>query len=64
VWVKEPSDTDYKFIGVDLAKTVFQVCALNQADKVVFNKTVRRGKLAKFINKLPSQGARFRYGWS
>lgn len=32
-------------IGIDLAKSVFQLCAINQAHKVVFNRQVSRGKL-------------------
>lgn len=34
-----------KLLGIDLAKNVFQLCALNQANKVLFNRTVRRAKL-------------------
>ena len=32
-------------IGIDLAKSVFQVCAVNQNGKVVFNRQVRRNRL-------------------
>jgi len=32
-------------IGIDLAKSVFQICGVNQAGKAVFNRTVRRNKL-------------------
>jgi hypothetical protein len=32
-------------LGIDLAKNVFQLCALNQANKVLFNRTVRRALL-------------------
>ena len=35
-----------KLIGIDLAKNVFQVCGINQAGKVVFNRSVSRAKLA------------------
>ena len=42
-----------KLIGVDLAKNVFQVCALNQANKVLFNRAVRRPQLRKTIAQLP-----------
>ncbi len=38
-----------KLIGIDLAKNVFQVCALNQAGKVVFNRSVRRARLSQTI---------------
>ena len=34
-----------KLIGIDLAKNIFQICALNQAGKVIFNKSVRRKHL-------------------
>lgn len=34
-----------KLIGIDLAKNVFQLCALNQAGKVLFNRQVRRNQL-------------------
>ena len=44
---------DYKVVGIDLAKTVFQVCALNRAGKVAFNKTVSRSKLAEVVANLP-----------
>ena len=29
-------------MGIDLAKTIFQVCGVNQAGKPVFNRTIRR----------------------
>ena len=35
-----------KLLGIDLAKNVFQLCALNQANKVLYNRTVRRTQLA------------------
>lgn len=38
-------------IGVDLAKTVFQVCGLNQANKKQFNKQVRRKQLIDGIRQ-------------
>lgn len=41
-------------IGIDLAKSVFQVCALNQAHKIVFNKQVKRGQLLKEISQYPA----------
>ena len=40
-------------VGIDLAKNVFQICALNQAERVVFNKKVSRSNLLKEIVKLP-----------
>ncbi len=36
-------------IGIDLAKSVFQICGLNQARKVIFNKQVTRSKLLASI---------------
>ena len=41
----------YSIIGIDLAKNVFQVCALNQANKVEFNRKFLRNKLAVFIQQ-------------
>ena len=41
-----------KLLGIDLAKNVFQLCALNQANKVLYNRTVRRTQLASTIAKL------------
>lgn len=46
--------TQYKMIGIDLAKTVFQVCALNKVGKVVFNKRMSRKKLPVFVQQLPT----------
>lgn len=41
-----------KLIGIDLAKNIFQVCALNQAGKVIFNKSIRRKHLISQIQNL------------
>jgi len=38
-------------IGIDLAKSVFQVCALNRAGKVMLNEAVKRSKLLHFIRQ-------------
>ena len=38
-------------IGIDSAKTYFQVCALNQSNKVNFNKQLTRNKLALFMQR-------------
>lgn len=43
-----------KFVGIDLAKDVFQVCQLNQAGKVILNKPVSRKKLPLLIAQLES----------
>jgi transposase len=40
-------------IGIDLAKSVFQVCAVNQQGKVVFNRQVRRSKLIALLIQYP-----------
>jgi transposase len=40
-------------IGVDLAKTVFQVCGVNQAGKPAFNRQIRRPKLLAFLAQHP-----------
>lgn len=32
-------------IGIDLAKSVFQICGVNQAGKPIFNRKIRRNKL-------------------
>ena len=41
-------------IGIDLAKTVFQVCGLNQANKKQFNKQVRRKQLIDEVRQHPN----------
>ena len=41
-----------KLLGIDLAKNVFQLCALNQANTVLYNRTVRRARLSSTIAKL------------
>ena len=38
-------------LGIDLAKNYFQVCGLNQANKVQFNRKLTRNKLAVFIQQ-------------
>jgi transposase len=40
-------------IGIDLAKTIFQVCGVNQAGKPVFNRTVKRKDLLAFLMNYP-----------
>jgi transposase len=41
-----------KLLGIDLAKNVFQLCALNQANKILFNRTVRRARLHSTVARL------------
>jgi transposase len=40
-------------IGIDLAKSIFQVCGVNQAGKRVFNRQLRRAKLMEFLLQYP-----------
>jgi len=40
-------------IGIDLAKSIFQVCGVNQAGKPVFNRQVRRAKLMELLLQHP-----------
>lgn len=40
-------------LGIDLAKTVFHVLAVNRAEKTVFSKKVRRDKLMELIAAVP-----------
>lgn len=41
-----------KLLGIDLAKNVFQVCALNPANKVLFNRCLRRAGFRTAIARL------------
>ena len=38
-------------LGIDLAKNTFQVCGLNQANKIQFNHKLTRNKLAEFMQQ-------------
>jgi transposase len=49
---EEASVMQIKVLGIDLAKNVFQLCAINQAGKEVFNRQVRRAKLASTVSNL------------
>ena len=40
-------------IGIDLAKTIFQLCGVNRSGKSVFNKTVKRSRLREFLCQYP-----------
>lgn len=40
-------------IGLDVAKNVFEVCAVDERGRVVLRKTLRRGKVAEFFAQLP-----------
>ena len=39
-------------IGVDLAKNTFQVCEINEADEVAFNRPLRRAQELRFFARL------------
>ena len=39
-------------VGIDLAKNVFQACALNQASKVISNHAVKRAALTETVAQL------------
>lgn len=41
--------TQHKILAIDLAKNVFQVCGLNRANSVTFNKQINRNALPDFI---------------
>ncbi len=41
----------HRLIAIDLAKNVFQVCAMSQTHKIVFNKSLKRHQLVDFIAK-------------
>jgi transposase len=45
--------TEIKAIGLDLAKSFFQIHAVNQAGQVVLRKQVRRGQALAFFGELP-----------
>jgi transposase len=40
-------------IGIDLAKSIFQVCGVNQVGKCVFNRQLRRARLMEFLLQYP-----------
>ena len=41
-------------IGIDLAKSIFQVCGVSQAGKRVFNRQIRRARLMEFLIQHPN----------
>lgn len=41
-------------VGIDLAKNLFQICGMNKAGKVIFNRSVSREKLPETMVQLPS----------
>ena len=40
-----------KVVGIDLAKSVFQVCALESDKKVLFNKKIKRANLCSAVRQ-------------
>lgn len=40
-------------LGIDLAKDIFQLNGIDQAEKVVLKKRLSRSKLSEFVAKLP-----------
>ncbi|QUX96110.1 IS110 family transposase [Marinomonas sp. CT5] len=44
-------DTIYT-VGIDLAKSVFQICAFNRAGKKLINKVLRRNQVLKFLSNI------------
>jgi transposase len=49
-------------IGIDLAKSVFQVHGVDAAEKPVLRKQLRRGQVLEFFSKLPPCTATSRRG--
>lgn len=42
------------FLGIDLAKNVFQICGLNQAGKPVYTKRTGRKELLQTLANIPA----------
>lgn len=42
------------FLGIDLAKNVFQLCGLNQAGKPVYSKRTGRKELLQTVVNIPA----------
>jgi transposase len=49
----EESDMNIKRVGIDLAKSVFQVHGVDSQEKVVLRKQLRRAQLLDYFKKLP-----------
>ena len=49
---KEPSTTDITTLGIDLAKSVFQLHGVDAQGVIVLQKKLRRGAVVKFLSKL------------
>src|SRR5712672_247346 len=50
---REPSMGDITTIGLDLAKNVFQLHAVDEAGSVVMRKRLRRGQVLAFFSRIP-----------
>jgi len=48
---KETSILTIRIIDINLAKNCFQLCALNQANKVLFNRKLSRKRLTEFMQQ-------------
>jgi transposase len=48
-------------IGLDLAKSVFQVHGIDATGQVVVRKSLRRSQMLPFFAKLPSSGLRLTF---
>ena len=42
-------------VGIDLAKEIFQLCGVDKKGKILFNKKVKRDKLASFVEGLEKE---------
>ena len=51
---REPSMSNITTIGLDLAKNVFQVHAVDGAGNVAVRKRLRRGQVLAFFARIPS----------
>jgi transposase len=49
---KEPSTMDITTLGIDLAKSVFQLHGVDAQGVIVLQKKLRRGAVVKFLSKL------------
>src|SRR5664279_1896800 len=49
---REPPNMEVSTVGLDLAKNVFQVHAINSAGEVVVRKTLRRAQMHRFFEQL------------
>jgi transposase len=50
---REGAQTNVKRIGVDLAKSVFELYGMDESEQRVLSKTMRRGQLLSTFAQLP-----------